>query len=159
MEVDGNLLAEYEKLLRTTNLIAGYQEFIRLFRSLRIVLENSMPAYKFQGNIAENALDYSYFLLSNEKLKEKGLKIAVVFVHQSFRFEVWLSGYNRKYQCGYYALLKDRKIPFALTDDPERRDCILRLPVEEALLLSRGELQPEKIKKAVEELGSFGENL
>lgn len=61
MEVDGNLLAEYEKLLRTTNLIAGDQEFIRLFRSLRIALENSMPAYKFQGNIAENALDYSYF--------------------------------------------------------------------------------------------------
>lgn len=98
-------------------------------------------------------------MLTNEKLKEKGLKIAVVLVHQSFRFEVWLSGYDRKCQCGYYALLKDRKIPFALTDDPERRDCILRLPVEEALLLSRGELQPEKIKKAVEELGSFGENL
>lgn len=156
MEFDGNLLAEYEKLLRTTNLIAGYQEFIRLFRSLRITLEKSMPAYKFQGNITENTLDYSYFLLTNEMLKEKGLKITVVFVHRAFRFEVWLSGYNRKHQCRYYDLLKGRKLPFALTDDPEKTDYILRLPVEDALCLSRGALQPEVVKRAVETLGSFG---
>ena len=108
MNFDRNLLSEYKELLQTTNLRKGYQEFIKLFRYIRVSLEKNMSEYKFQGNIVENGMDYSYFLFTSESLKEKGLKIAIVFVHSNFQFEVWLSGYNRNYQLKYYDLLKGK---------------------------------------------------
>ena len=109
MNFDVDLLSEYKELLQTANLREGYQEFIKLFRYIRVALEKSMPEYKFQGNIIENGMDYSYFLFTNKNLKEKGLKMAVVFVHSNFQFEVWLSAYNRNYQSQYYDLLKGKK--------------------------------------------------
>lgn len=124
MNFDRNLLSEYKELLQTTNLRKGYQEFIKLFRYIRVSLEKNMSEYKFQGNIVENGMDYSYFLFTSESLKEKGLKIAIVFVHSNFQFEVWLSGYNRNYQLKYYDLLKGKNIPFQLTDNPARKDYI-----------------------------------
>lgn len=75
MNFDVDLLSEYKELLQTANLREGYQEFIKLFRYIRVALEKSMPEYKFQGNIIENGMDYSYFLFTNKNLKEKGLKI------------------------------------------------------------------------------------
>ncbi len=137
MNFDADLLSEYKKLLQTTNLRKGYQEFIKLFRYIRAALEKSMPEYKFQGNIVENGMDYSY-LFTNKNLKEKGLKMAVVFVHSNFQFEVWLSGYNRNYQSKYYDWLKGKNIPFELTDNPTRKDYILRVALEESVDLSDG---------------------
>lgn len=58
MDFDVDLLLEYKELLQTTNLKECYQEFIKLFRYIRVALEKSMPEYKFQGNIVENGMDY-----------------------------------------------------------------------------------------------------
>jgi hypothetical protein len=35
-------------------------------------------------------------------LKDRELKIAIVFVHERFRFEVWLSGRNQKVLAQYW---------------------------------------------------------
>lgn len=155
MNFDLNLLSEYKELLQTTNLREGYQEFIKLFRYIRAALEKSMPEYRFQGNIVENGMEYSYFLFTNDHLKEKGLKIAVVFVHKEFQFEVWLSGFNRKYQSEYYDLLKGKNIPFELTDNPARRDYILRVTLEETVDISDGSLLIKEIKSISNELLTF----
>jgi len=37
----------------------------------------------------------SYFSLSTKPLKDKGLKIAIVYLHEKGSFEVWLSARNR----------------------------------------------------------------
>ena len=159
MNFDADLLSEYKKLLQTTNLRKGYQEFIKLFRYIRAALEKSMPEYKFQGNIVENGMDYSYFLFTNKNLKEKGLKMAVVFVHSNFQFEVWLSGYNRNYQSKYYDWLKGKNIPFELTDNPTRKDYILRVALEESVDLSDGNLLIKEIKSISNKLLMFVETL
>lgn len=159
MNFDVALLSEYKELLQTTNLRECYQEFIKLFRYIRVALEKSMPEYKFQGNIIENGMDYSYFLFTNKNLKEKGLKMAVVFVHSNFRFEVWLSGYNRNCQSRYYDLLKEKNIPFELTDNPTRKDYILRVPLEESVDLSDGSFLVKRIKSISNELLMFVETL
>ena len=49
MDFNVDLLLEYKELLQTTNLKECYQEFIKLFRYIRVALEKSMPEYKFQG--------------------------------------------------------------------------------------------------------------
>ncbi len=159
MNFDRNLLSEYKELLQTTNLRKGYQEFIKLFRYIRVSLEKNMPEYKFQGNIVENGMDYSYFLFTNESLKEKGLKIAIVFVHSNFQFEVWLSGYNRNYQLKYYDLLKGKNIPFQLTDNPARKDYILRVVLEENVDISDADLLTERIQNISDDLLMFAETL
>ncbi|MCI6496050.1 MAG: hypothetical protein MSA01_03205 [Anaeromassilibacillus sp.] len=154
MNFNRDLLNEYKTLLQTTDLIEAYQEFIKLFRFLRIELEKTMTEYRFQGNIAENGMDYSYFLFWNEELKSKGLKIAVVFVHRDFRFEVWVSGFNRKYQSKYYDILKDKEIPFELTSSPTKTDYILRVPADISDI-SNGDYVVEKIKSISDELLIF----
>ena len=159
MNFDVNLLSEYKELLQTTNIKECYQEFIKLFRYIRVTLAKSMPEYKFQGNIVENGMDYSYFLFINKNLKEKGLKMAVVFVHSNFQFEVWLSGYNRKYQSKYYDLLKEKNIPFELTDNPIRKDFILRVTLEESADISDGSLLIKEIKSISNKLLMFIETL
>lgn len=159
MNFDVDLLSEYKELLQTTNLREAYQEFIKLFRYIRLSLEKSMPEYKFQGNIVENGMDYSYFLFTNKNLKEKGLKMAVVFVHSNFRFEVWLSGYNRNHQLKYYDLLKGKNIPFELTDNPIRKDYILRVTLEESADIWDGSLLIKEIKSISNKLLMFVETL
>ena len=158
MNFNRDLLNEYKTILQTTDLIKAYQEFIKLFRFLRIELEKTMTEYRFQGNIAENGMDYSYFLFWNEELKSKGLKIAVVFVHRDFRFEVWVSGFNRKYQSKYYDILKDKEIPFDLTSSPTKTDYILRVPADISDI-SNGDYVVEKIKSVSDELLIFIKHL
>ena len=88
MEFNGVLLNHYRELLQNTDLQKAYQEFIRLFRYLRRELKKELPDYTFQADVTENGMDYSYFQFSNKRLKEAGLKIAVVFVHKKFSLEV-----------------------------------------------------------------------
>src|SRR5699024_9207985 len=108
MNFNSNYLETYKNLLETTELQLGYQEFIKLFRFLRVGLEKELPDYSFSGNIAENSMDFAYFQLTDPELKAKGIKIQLVFVHKTFRFEVWASGHNRKIQTHYYNRLKDQ---------------------------------------------------
>jgi len=52
-------------------------------------------------------MDMTYFSFSPESLKRRKLKIAIVFPHETFRFEVWLAGYNKKVQTEYWKLFKE----------------------------------------------------
>jgi len=149
MEFNKNYLSEYKKLIETTDLQKGYQEFIKLFRFLRTELKKALPEYDFSGHIVENNMDFAYFQLSDDELRASGLKIQVVFIHKNFRFEVWASGYNRKIQCAYYEKLKSQTIPYALNINPIRVDYIIKTPLNENLDLSDGFGVLEEIKAHV----------
>lgn len=147
MKFDIELLNDYKTLIQTTNLEESYQEFIALFRYIRIEMEKQFPEYKFQGNIVENGMNYSYFQFTNDKLKNEGLKIAVVFIHRKFQFEIWLSGFNRKIQCQYYNIWNNAFIPFELANNPNKQDYILRIPLRNDLDLADGSSVVFEIKK------------
>ena len=49
----------------------------------------------------------TYFALFPASLKSRGLKLAIVFDYESFRFEVWLAARNRKTQRQYWELFRD----------------------------------------------------
>ena len=157
MHFDADLLLEYQELLQTTRLIACYREFIRLFRWVRVELEKRMPEYKFQGSITENGMDFSYFQFTSPELKEKGLKVAVVFIHRDFQFQVWVSGFNRRYQAHYCEVWKDQPLPFELTGSPAQTDYILRAPLKEPANLSDGGALLDQIQTLAENLLQFVE--
>ncbi len=152
MIFEQHFLEIYKTLIQTTELQKGYQEFIKLFRFLRIELEKEFSEYTFSGNIVENAMDYSYFQFTDEHLKKQGLKVVVVFVHNNFCFEVWISGLNRKIQCQYYNELKDIPIPFILNDKPSKVDYILKLPLNRNVPINNGGELILEIKRCAIEL-------
>ncbi len=47
----------------------------------------------------------SYFSLNTKLLKDKGLKIAIVYLHEKGDFEVWLSARNRDIAKSYASIL------------------------------------------------------
>jgi len=49
----------------------------------------------------------TYFSFFPESLKRRGLKVGIVFVHDTFRFEVWLFGYNKSIQAKYLKYFKE----------------------------------------------------
>ena len=122
----GGPLAEYKRLLQTTNLQQGYQEFVKSFRQLRTYLQKALPDFEFTGNIVENNMDYAYFQCSNEALRSKKLKIVVAFVHEKFNCQVWLSGMNREVQTKYCNALKSNRPPYDLTDNPAKKNYIVK---------------------------------
>ena len=109
-----------------------------------------MPDFRFQSSITENAMDYAYFSLTNPALKEKGLKLVVVFDHRNFQLEAWLSGANRTAQCRWAEQWRTCPPPMELTQEPNRTDFVVRLPVETDL--SDGKKTVAAVKEAAVQL-------
>jgi hypothetical protein len=49
----------------------------------------------------------TYFSFTPESLKNKKLKIAIVFIHDKIRFEVWLAGVNKNIQKQYWKMFTE----------------------------------------------------
>jgi hypothetical protein len=107
-------------------------------RDLRSHFINSYPDYFVSSNIYYGYMDMTYFSFSPESFKRRKLKIAIVFIHNTFRFEVWLGGYNKQVQSEYWKLFKesgwnkyhvvssikgiDSIVEYILVDDPDFSD-------------------------------------
>jgi len=52
-------------------------------------------------------MDMTYFSVFPKSLKDRDLKIAIVFLHDTFRFEVWLSGKNKQVLTKYWKLIQE----------------------------------------------------
>jgi hypothetical protein len=55
-------------------------------------------------------MDMTYFAITTTELKDKQLKIAIVYLHQENCFELWLSATNKKIQAQYIDKLKDKDL-------------------------------------------------
>ena len=126
MKINTNYINGYKKILQSTDLQKYYQEFVKFFRGLRTYLADNLSEYKFTGNIVENNMDYSYFQFSNDDLQSKGLKFVIAFTHNTFEYEIWLSGMNRKIQINYHGKLSKAKHKYKMSPDPNRFDYILK---------------------------------
>jgi hypothetical protein len=83
-------------------------------------------------------MDMTFFSFFPKSIKQRSLKIAIVFLHDSFRFEVWLAGINKQVQQKYWKLIKesdwnkyhlvpttkgfDSIVEYILVDDPDFSD-------------------------------------
>ena len=97
----------YKNQMEKGDIQAAYQGLMEYIRDLRADLKNKYPDYFVSSNIYYGYMDMTYFSFFPESLKRRKLKIAVVFVHDTFRFEVWLAGFNKKVQAEYWKLIKE----------------------------------------------------
>jgi len=107
MESFHEYIAEYRKQLEKGNIKKAYEGLIRYIMDLRMYFKNKYPDYFVSGSIYHGYMDMTYFSFFPESLKLRKLKIAIVFIHDTFRFEVWLAGYNKQTQTKYWKLFKE----------------------------------------------------
>ena len=88
----------YKHHLQEGHIITAYQGLMAYFNELRGYFERNYPEFSVPGNIYYGYMDMTYFALVPALLAERKLKIAVVFLHEAFRFEVWLAARNKGVQ-------------------------------------------------------------
>jgi len=117
---------EYKNQLKKGYLQEAYQGLMEYMRDLRSYLQNKYPEYSGSRSIYYGYMDMTYFSLFPKALRSRKLKIPIVFVHDTFRFEVWLSGSNRNIQTDYWNLLKESNWnKYTLTPDPRAIDYVI----------------------------------
>jgi hypothetical protein len=107
MESFREYMTEYRKQMKKGVIQKAYKGLMEYIMDLRTHLKNKYPDYFVSGSIYYGYMDMTYFSFIPESLKNRKLKIAIVFIHDKFRFEVWLGGYNKRVQKKYWKLVKE----------------------------------------------------
>ena len=97
---------EYKKQIQKGVITEAYRGLMEYIMNLRTYLNKKYPDYNVSSNIYFGYMDMTYFSFFPDSLKHRKLKIGIVFVHETFRFEVWLFGYNKTVQTKYWKLCK-----------------------------------------------------
>ena len=121
---------EYRKQLKKGYIQEAYKGLMKYIMELRLYLQNKYPEYLVSGNIYYGYMDMTYFSLFPESLKQRKLKIAVVFIYDTFSFEVWLAAQNKQVQKEYWKLVKESdwnkyRIPSTIKGVDSIIECIL----------------------------------
>jgi hypothetical protein len=119
---------EYKKQIEKGIIQKAYRGIMDYVMQLRTHILNKYPEYSV-GNIYYGYMDMTYFPLFPKSLKSRKLKIAIVFLHDTCRFEVWLSGNNRQIQQKYSELIRNNNWN-KYRMDPNNLDSILENTLE-----------------------------
>lgn len=109
MDSLNNYIQEYKVQLNKGYIQKAYKGIMAFMSDLRIYLDGKHPEYSASA-LYLGYMDMTYFAFTPPALKEKKLKIAVVFLHEECRFELWLAGNNRQIQADYVKILKNRDL-------------------------------------------------
>ena len=100
-------IQEYKKQLKNGSIPQAYKGLMEYIMNLRTHLKNKYPDYFVSSNIYYGYMDMTYFSFIPESLKRRKLRIAIVFIHETITFEVWLAGYNKNIQKQYWELIRE----------------------------------------------------
>jgi hypothetical protein len=120
-------IPEYKKQLSQGMIQKAYKGLMDYILDLRTSFKNHYPDYIVSSNIYFGYMDMTYFSVIPESLKQRNLKIAIVFLHEACRFEAWLAGSNKQVQAEFWNLIKTsgwNKYP--LVENLKGEDAILR---------------------------------
>jgi hypothetical protein len=107
MESFHETMNEYRKQMEKGVIQKAYKGLMEYILDLKTQLKTKYPDYFVSGSIYYGYMDMTYFSFYPESIKNRNLKIAIVFIHDTCRFEVWLAGYNKQVQSKYWKLFKD----------------------------------------------------
>jgi len=82
---------QYRKQLKNGAIQQAYRGVMKYIMGLRTHFTKKYPAYAVSGSIYYGYMDMTYFSVFPKSIIDRKLKIAIVFLHEAFRFEVWLS--------------------------------------------------------------------
>ena len=111
MQTINDYINEYTTQLRKGQIQKAYKGIMTFMSELKNYMAGRHPEYTASA-LYFGYMDMTYFAFTPMELKKKNLKIAVVYLHEQNRFEVWLGGSNRKVQAEYIELLRKMDIGF-----------------------------------------------
>ena len=100
-------MLELKKQLEKGSIQKAYLGLMEYFMDLRTHFQKKYPDHFVSGSLYYGYMDMTYFAFISPSLKERKLKPAIVFVYDTFRFEVWLAAANKQVQSKYWELIKD----------------------------------------------------
>lgn len=109
MPMLNDAIAEYTSQLQKGQIQTAYKGIMTFMSTLKTYLESQHPEYTSSG-LYFGYMDMTYFALTPLELKRRNLKIAIVYLHQENRFELWLGGSNRKIQAEYIDYFKGKDL-------------------------------------------------
>lgn len=98
-------MAEFRKQLEKGSIQKAYQGLLEYMLSLKNHFSNKYPDYSAPGSLYNGYMDMTYFSILPKSLKDRDLKIAIVFLYDAFRFEIWLSGKNKQVLAKYWKII------------------------------------------------------
>ncbi len=139
---------EYRKQLKKGDIQKAYKGVMEYIMDLRNYFQNKYPDYFVSGSIYHGYMDMTYFSFSPRPLKDQKLRIAIVFLHEEFRFEAWLAGYNKQVQSKYWKMIKQSGWnKYSLVSSIQGADSIV-----ECILVDRPDFsRPEALTKQIED--------
>ncbi|NTV37934.1 MAG: hypothetical protein HGA82_01905, partial [Anaerolineales bacterium] len=99
-------MKDFREQLRCGSIQRAYRALLGTMMKLRTHFQNRYPGYAISG-LYQGYLDMTYFAIVPPVLKQRSLKIAIVFNYEAFRFEAWLSGANRQVQRKTWELFRE----------------------------------------------------
>ena len=107
MEPFHESMIEFKSQLEKGSIQKAYQGLMEYFMELRTHFQKKYPDHFVSGSLYYGFMDMTYFAFIPPSLKEQKLKPAIVFVYDTFRFEVWLAAANKQVQAKYWELIKE----------------------------------------------------
>ncbi len=102
-------VSAYKEVLKNGDVQVAYAELVKYVQKLKTAFSKDLGETYSVGNVFQGYMDYTYFYLSNDFLKDKKIKLGLVFNHNHVRFEAWLLGQTKDVQEKYWKLLKNTK--------------------------------------------------
>ena len=146
MDSPNDVIREYKSQLSIGMIQVAYKYIMKFMSDLSIYLKKRHPDYTVSA-LYYGYMDMTYFAFTPDDLKSKKLKIAIVYLHEQGRFEVWLSGNNRIIQAEYIKLMSHKDIgSYKLSQVMAGVDSII-----EAILVEQPDFDhPEELKQQIE---------
>lgn len=102
-------MVEFKKQLKKGVIQKAYLGLMEYMLGLKNYFSGKYPDYSTPGSLYNGYMDMTYFSILPRSLKDRDLKIAIVFLYDAFRFEIWLSGKNKQVLTKYWQVIKERK--------------------------------------------------
>ena len=105
MEPTEDVYREYKRLLGEGKVQRAYRGILQYLMNLQSRLKAEFPEFEVSA-VYPGYMDMSYFSFTPKSLTSHGLKVAIVFLHETFTFQVWLGARNRQLQSKFVGLFE-----------------------------------------------------
>lgn len=99
----------YKEQLKKGEIQEAYVRLVKYVTRLGTSLSRTLSASYSFGTLFQGYMDYTYIYYSNDFLKKRKLKMALVLNHAKMQFEVWLLGQTIPIQEKYWEYFKSTK--------------------------------------------------
>ena len=103
-------IEELRRQLKKGAVPRAYRALVSYMMGLRTHFKKRYPDVAVSG-LYHGYMDMTYFALFPPSLKQRNLKIAIVFNYATFGFEVWLAGRTRQVNRQYWELFRHSQWP------------------------------------------------